>query len=376
MWTINGALRWTRRTSRSAVSLLAAFGFLLTACGSGTSGPDGGGEPLSQPQQALYDQAVDAGGQVRVFIGSSGSKELDALKERFRNQFPDLTLEFISGTSDKVQERFLNEKRAGLNNADVLSMGGIAPFEQVNQEGYLAQFTPEDADLFSYDPKGYLPGLAYGFGDNHMGVCYNPTKLSDDEVNLLHTYSGWTDPRWKGRAAIVSPDGYGYRRGLTYWLYQDPNLGEPWLHKLAELDPTVYPSANAAAPQVIAGEHDVLFNSITHQAARAADDGAPLRCTTAEYSPSYPFSVSLVKDAPNTPGGQLFIDWILSETGQQAVQETFAYTARREGFDTPVIDEDWWQQPEDIRVVDEATVIAEQQNLTTLFDSLFGGAAQ
>ena len=363
-------------TRRAAVALLATLCCVLTACGSGSSGSAAGGEALSQTQQGLYDQAKSSGGQVRVFIGSSGNKELDELKERFTAQFPDLNLEFISGTSDQVQERFLNEKRAGLNNADVISLAGIAPFEQINAEGYLAQFTPEDAELFSYDPRGYLPGLAYGFGAINLGVCYNPTKLTDEEVDLLHTYQGWTDPRWKGRAAIVSPDGYGYRRGLTYWVYQDPNLGEPWLRKLAALDPTVYPNANSAAPQVIAGEHDVLFNSLTVQAARAADDGAPLRCTTGEYAPTYPFSLGLVKDASNTAGGKLFIDWILSESGQRAVQDTFAYTARRQGFSEPVLDEDWWEEPKEAPIVDEATVVAKQTDLTTLFNGLFGGATQ
>ncbi len=375
MWSSIGASGRPRAVPRAALSLLAALSFVLVGCSSGSNEGAASGEPLSEAQQGLYEEAVNAGGQLRVFIGSSGNQELDAVKETFGAQFPDIDLSFINGTSDQVQERFLNEKRAGLNNADVVSLGGIAPFEQINEEGYLAQFTPEDADLFSYDPNGFIPGLAYGFADINMGVCYNPTKLSDEEVELLQTYEGWTDPRFEGRAAIVSPDGYGYRRGLTNWVYENSALGEPWLRQIAKLDPTVFPNANAAAPQVIAGEYDVLFNSLTLMAARAADDGAPLRCAAPSPTPTYPFSAGLVKDAPNSAAGQLFINWLLSENGQQAVQDTFAYNARREGFDAPVIDEEWWQTPKDVRIVNEQAVVANQQDLTALFSGLFGGAS-
>ena len=375
MSSSKGAVRRRLTAPRVALSVLTSLCILVSGCGSGSSGL-GGGEPLSEAQQALYDQAVNTGGNVRIFIGTTGKEELDGLAELFNERYPNVALDITSGTGDQIQERFLSEKRAGLNNVDVVSMAGIAPFQEINQEGYLAQFTPEDAQLFNYDPQTFIDGVAYGFASLDLGICYNPTKLTDEEVGLLHTYQGWTDPRWKGRASIVRPDGYGYRRGWTYWVYEDPGLGEPWLRALAELDPTVFPNANSAAPQISAGEYDILINSPTAVQKAATRDGAPFRCTTGEYAPAYTFAAALAKDAPNTPGGQLFINWLLSEDGQQAVQDTVGYTARRKGFDVPVIDEDWWQPPQDERFVDEAAVKTNQQALTTLFDSLIGGAAR
>ncbi len=180
MWSSKGALR-RRLTARVALSVLTSLCIVVSGCGSGSPG-SGRGEPLSEPQQALYDQAVNAGGDVRVFIGTTGKEELDGLAEFFNERYPDVTLDITSGTGDQIQE--------------------------------------------------------------------------------------------------------------------------------------------------------------------------------------------------NTAGGQLFIDWILSESGQRAAQDTFAHTARRQGFSEPVLDEDWWEEPKEAPIVDEATVVAKQEDLTTSFNGLFGGATQ
>lgn len=359
----------------SVFAVVVALSLALAGCGSG-SDESLGLESVSEGQRTLYQEALDAGGELTVFTAVSGTAELDMLAEKFNVQFPGIAVQFITGTGDKVQERLLTEKRAGLNNADVVALGGIDPFVQIDEAGFLGEFTPEDADLYTYEAKAYLAGKAYAFGDIQMGACYNPTNLTDEEVALLHTFDGWTDPRFRDRAAIVSPDGFGYRRGLSYWVFEDPALGQDWLTALADHHPTVYNTAGTAAPQVIAGEHDVLFNALTVYAVRAAREGAPLRCITGEYAPTYPFSVGLVDNAPHAAAGKLFINWLLSEEGQVAVQETFGYQARREDYDAPpIVEEDWWQpaQGEQIRFVDEQVVNDNYVQLRDVFQSQFGG---
>jgi iron(III) transport system substrate-binding protein len=363
------------RTGRVAVSLTAALSFLIAGCGSDSGGSSGpGSAPVSAAQQQLYEQAIADGGNLSLFIGTSGNEETRRFLETFNEEFPDVRVEHISGTGDKVLERLMTEKRAGLNNADVMLAPGMIPFKLANEAGFIERFTPEDAHLFTGDDSAYIDGVAYAFSDVYNAVCYNPNNVSPEEIALLHDYQGWTDPRFKGRAAIVDPSGFGYRRGLTYWVLQDPNLGENWLRRIAALQPTVYNTANSAAPQVIAGEHDVLFNAMTIHGARASHDGAPLECATGPYAPAYPFSVGLVKDGPNTAAGKLFINWLLSEPGQIAVQDTFAFSARREGMQVPVVDADWWRIPNDIRYTDESIVESRFQELSALFNGLFGAA--
>jgi ABC-type Fe3+ transport system substrate-binding protein len=198
--------------------------------------------------------------------------------------------------------------------------------------------------------------------------------LTEQEIALLDSYQGWTDPRWKGRAAIINPSGFGYRFGLSYWVFQDPNLGEPWLRKLADLDPTVYSSANNAAPQVIAGEKDVVFNGVQGQGVRAYNDGAPYECKAAEYAPYYVWLAAIAKDAPHPAAAKLFVNWLYTENGQQATQDTWAYNALRDGFDKPLIDAEWWHVPEDQRLSDENLTAKNYDQLVQMFNSMFGAA--
>jgi ABC-type Fe3+ transport system substrate-binding protein len=349
-----------------------AFTLVLTACGGAAEG-NREAAIVSEDQQRLYEDAVKAGGRINLFIGTSANKDTDLLIDRFHETFPDLTVEYVAGTGNEVTERLLTEKRSGLDNADALLVAGISTFEPVSKEGFLADFVPEDAELFS-DDGIHLENQAYSFGGQYNGVCYNPNNVTEEEAASLRTYDGWIDPAWKGRAAIVNADGSIYRRGLSYWLYQDEELGQRWLEGLAALDPTSFSSGNVVVAQVIAGEFDLVYNVATHYGARAHREGAPLECVTGERAPYSTFAAGVVAEAPNSAGGQLFTNWLFSEAGQAAVQETWAFSSLRDGFETPVIDADWWQVPEDPRVIDEDVVNSRHKELVDTFNSTFRGA--
>ena len=135
-----------------------------------------------------------------------------------------------------------------------------------------------------------------------------------------------------------------------------PDLGEPWLKQLAELHPAVYATPNTAAPRVIAGEHDVLFGGFSTTAVRAEHDKAPLRCVMPDPMTAYSFSMALAAGAPNEAAGQIFIDWMLSENGQRAVQKTLGFIAMREGFAEPVAGPEYLQLGSKISYVNEAVL--------------------
>ena len=355
--------------------MVAAVALSLAVAGCGGGGSEAGenaAAEISDAQQALYEEAK--GSQLQLFLGSA-SDENDNLIERFNTLYPDITVTYVGGTGNEVTERYLTEKRAGLNNVDALIMPGAFAFRQINDEGFLADFTPEEIDAFSPEPGSYIDNRAYPVASIFNMACYNPNNVTEEEIALLDTYQGWTDPRWQGRAAIINPSGFGYRFGLSYWVFQDPNLGEPWLRKLADHKPTVYSSANNAAPQVIAGEHDVVFNAQQGQGARAYRDGAPYECKAAEYAPYFIWLAAIAKDAPHPAAAQLFLNWLYTEEGQQAIQDTWSYNAIRDGFDTPLIDAEWWQVPEDQRLVDEDLTAKNYNHLVQMFNGMFGAAS-
>ena len=348
-----------------------AFSLVVAGCGGDSERGGDAASEISDAQKALYEEAK--GSELQLFLGSA-NEENDRLIEKFNALYPDIKVAYVGGKGNEMTERFLTEKRAGLNNVDAMIAPAAFGFRQINDEGYLADFRPEEIGAFSLDPGSYIAGRAYAFSNILNMVCYNPNNVTDEEIALLGTYQGWTDPRWKGRAAIVNPDGFGYRFGLSYWVFQDPNLGEPWLRKLADLKPTVYSNANNAAPQVIAGEQDVVFNAIQTQGVRAYRDGAPYECKAAEYAPYYIQVAAVAKDAPHPAAAKLFVNWLYTENGQQTVQDTWSYNALRDGFDMPLIDAEWWKVPEDQRLTDENLTGKNYDHLVQIFNSWFGAA--
>ena len=353
-----------------AVSSVVA---VLSACGGGAGGGDTSAEPLSDSQKALYSQAVEAGGQLKVFIGTTGTDYLDRMREVFTSQFPDINLEFISGNGPSITERFLTERRNGLNSADVVAIAGVESLKNIAAEGYIAQYVPDEAALYTSNPATFVEGTLYAFAKLPLGTCYNPTRVTGQEKELLKDYSKWTDPVFTDRAAFVNASGFSGRLALTFWTYQLPTLGTGWLEGLAKLHPTVYESPNTASKQVIAGEHDVLFGGGIVQAAQASENTAPLTCVTADPTPAYPFSISLVKDGPNTAAGKLFINWLMSETGQREMQETMGFQTMRQGFDEPVTSEEYFQQNGTVEIVDEQLLDKNIDQLIPLIDGMFGG---
>ena len=366
--TDSGVVRSARRVAVAVIALS-----LVTAgCGGGSGEPAASGAAeISDAQQALYEEAK--GSELQLFFGSANEAN-DTLVARFAALYPDIRVNYEGATGNEISERFLTEKRAGLNNVDAILMPGNFAYRQINDEGFLADFTPEEIDAFTLPPGSYIDNRAYPFSSIITMACYNPNNVSEEEIALLDTYEGWTDPRWKGRAAIINPSSFGYRLGLSYWAFQDPELGEPWLRKLADLDPTVYSSANNAAPQVIAGEHDVVFNGQQGQGARAYRDGAPYECKAAEYAPYFTWLAAIAKDAPHPAAAKLFVNWLYTEDGQRAVQDTWSYNALRDGFDTPLIDAEWWHVPEDLRLTDEDLTARNYNHLVETFNSMFGAA--
>jgi iron(III) transport system substrate-binding protein len=365
-----------RRNRRAGVvAAVLAVSLAASVAGCGGDSQTQSGDQGSAGQQALYDEAVKAGGNLTVFIGSSGNEALTRLKEAFNEQYPDINLEWINGTGDQVMERLLTEKRAGLNTADVLNIPGLREFQSVDNEGYIEHYVPEDADSFTYDRTGYIDGVAYSHSDYFGAACYNPNNLTNDEIELLKTYEGWADPVFKGRTAIVNPAGFGYRRTMSYYVFENPDLGMPWLEKLAANDPVVYANQNMASTQVVAGEHDVVINSQSNLGPRAAADGAPLECVAPSPAAAIPFSIGIIKGAPNPAAAKLYENWVLSEAGQEAYRETLAYSHRRQGMNPPEVPGEV-RRPDVVAFANEDTLNAHYDELNSTFERLFGAAKE
>lgn len=353
---------------RDALLLGGLVLFTTSAC----SGSGDATANINDPYlKDLYDKARAEGGKVVLYTHLTPPDQQQALVSAFKHAYPGITVDVTAGVGSDILQRLLTEKRAGRNSVDVFQYPGLAPFEfelYPEMEKYVDGFTPHQAE--NYRQQGsYIAEKAYPWTSYHMGVCYNSDLLNDSQVNLLHSYQGWTDPMWRGRAAITDTSSATGAQGLFQWVYQDPNLGEGWFKRLADLRPAVYSDVNLVVDRVISGEYLVAFDNLDVMQGRMADKGAPLKCAFGEYAPMVSAGMGLIKDAPHPAAGQLFIEWLLSEQGQTTAQDITKGLSMRDGMQNHPV-KGGVQPPRDVRVVNEVEFTKRQKDLTDLFNRL------
>jgi iron(III) transport system substrate-binding protein len=241
---------------------------------------------------------------------------------------------------------------------------------------YVEPYTPADATYYTTE-NTFIEGIAYpAFAYDSGMAIYNPTLLTESEVDLLSSFEGWADPAFAGRASIEGPFAGAQYRPLFYQLNQDPSLGEDWFQSVSELNPTVFDSVQPQSAAIIAGDLAVGFNAPLHIIPRtvaAAGDDVPLKLAAAEYAIATPVVSVLVKDAPHPAAAKLWLEWILTQEAQSTITTVAKLVGLRDGF-VPPESEKWWVEllPE-VRAADEALIAKDRDALPELFLDKFGG---
>lgn len=370
----HGRGSWSAARKRLLVPAVGALALALAACGGdgGTEAPAGpveGGDEI----QELYEAAKEEG-SVNLYSHVTASEQIEAFVAAFEEQYPGIDVTLTNKTGSAILETFLSEKRAGRNDVDVIQYPGMAPFQnEFQDEGLIEEYTPTSADLYPEDST--VPGYAYPWLTYNMGAVYNKDLITDEELELLQTYEGWTDPIWKGRISAGSPGSASIQRALFQWVDQDPDLGEGWLEALAALDPVPFNSVTPAAERVIAGEFVASFPQMSVTAARAIPEGAPIGWATQEYTVTNPALVAVASEAPHPNAAKLLMEFHLSEAGQAAMVEAVAADTLRTDLDLQAIDDEAFEAPEELVIVDEALIAERGSEVVDSWNALIGPGA-
>lgn len=366
--------RWSVWKKRLLAPTVGTIALALAACGGdgGTDTPAGpveGGDEM----QELY-QAAQEEGSVNLYSHVTASEQIEGFVAAFEEQYPGVDVTITNKTGSAILETFLSEKRAGRNDVDVIQYPGMAPFQnEFQDEGFIEEFTPTSADLYPEDST--VPGYAYPWLTYNMGAVYNKDLITPEELELLQTYEGWTDPIWKGRISAGSPGSASIQRALFQWVDQDPDLGREWLEDLAALDPVPFNSVTPAAERVIAGEFVASFPQMSVTAARAIPEGAPIGWVTQDYTVTNPALVAVASEAPHPNAAKLLVEFHLSEAGQTAMVEAVAADTLRTDLDLQAIEDEAFEAPAELIVVDEALISERGDEVVNTWNELIGPGA-
>lgn len=274
---------------------------MLAACGGNSDGAEGNGDA----------------GSVTVY-----SPETPEMTEDLAQAFEEETgIEVnvsYAGTNNLV-----NQMIAEMDNpqADVwYGGGGILPFESAIEQGFIEPYTPEaveDWEAYENDIKvRHEDWMWTGVEVFVLGLVYNTELVDEDE--LPDTWDDLLDERWTDELQMPNPAASGTATLLVLSQLMEKGEEEGW-----EYFDQLYEQMNAmpdsgGAPSQAAGTGEAQIGiGFDFMAYQMQERGESVEFHVPEDTPILVNPVSLVENGPNPENGKKFIDFMLSERGQE-----------------------------------------------------------
>lgn len=241
------------------------------------------------------------------------------VKEAFEKEYPFVQIEFYRGNSENVVRKVLAEYQAKRYDADLVD--GTVSAVMVKRAGFLQRFySPSLAD--------YPPELkdAQGFWGTTNVYFLTPgfnTKMVKP-AEVPKTYEDLLNPRWKGQMMWSTSRGSGAPIFTgTILNTMGPEAGKAYLQKLRAQNIAKTTASNRQVLDLtIAGEYPLALQIFNHHAYISKTAGAPVDWIPHEPVTATIQTIALAKNSPHPHAAMLFIDFAMSERGQQVFRQS------------------------------------------------------
>ena len=257
-----------------------------------------------------------------VWYTAMNVPDTEALKTRFAERHPTITLTVMRAPGEKVRTRILTEARAGRYTWDVVSFN-LLDMDALNREGLLAPYvSPEAQSGFppgAVDPEGRWAAIyvrQYIIGYNTRLV--KPGEAPRDWSDLLA-------PRWAGKLALDESDVEWYAAMLDYW---GREKATHYMRALSRQKPQQRRGHSLLSKLLVAGDFPL---ALVHAAEveQEKQNGAPVEWVrTLDPVITSPSQVGISARAPHPAPARRFVDFLLSKDGQVAIRSRGRVPAR------------------------------------------------
>lgn len=319
-------------------------------------------QPSSSESQASSESSdasaeetgTELSGKVTVYMPSPAG-----LADKIAAAFTEKTgveVEQFQGTTGEILARL--ETEAANPVADVVILASWSDGLSMKEDGQIVSYTPENADKIN---EGWVDedSMLFGYSASAVGVIYNTTVYPE----LSADWAGLADSQYADDIAIPDPEKSGACKDFLAGLVTGLDDGEAIMESWANNGLTV-PGANAAALEAVTtGEKGILIAGVDYNAYSSMDKGEPLSI----YYPASgtvinPRPAMILKTSQNTDNAKAFMDFLLSDEGQQLVCDAYLLPGRTDittdkrtnAADIPTFDLDWsWMMENSARIAED-----------------------
>jgi iron(III) transport system substrate-binding protein len=260
--------------------------------------------------QSLIEQARKEG-EV-VYYSTMSVPVFEILHKAAKEKYPFINFQHVYLASSRQAARVMLEYRSGKIQADVLgnSLEGMTFYRD---QKILARYeSPEGKALIdgSVDPDHFWVGITTDF----LVTAYNTRLVA--RAKAPNSYDDYLNPEFKGQMANNISVPYPYTGMVSL---RGAEQARAFLKRLQQQDVRSVEGYTHTSNLLAAGEYPIVIFMQVSKVEELKKKGAPV-----DFLPGAPTfatlsTIGVVQNSPHPAAAKLFVDFILSPEGQQAL---------------------------------------------------------
>lgn len=228
------------------------------------------------------------------------------------------------------------EAEDGKTTADIWFGGGVDSYINARDLGYLEPYKSEELDHIDEqycDKDGNYSGLALV----PAGFIVNDDILEEKGLEAPKTWEDLADPKYKGEIIMANPAISGTNYAIVSGLIQSMGEEEAWdyFEKLNENIDFYAKGGGEPLQKVGAGEFAIGIVAITGGTYEVGESNPTSVLYPEDIIPWTPAPIAIFKNTENLDASKVFVDWYLSQNGQEVLREADARIMARDDVDAP-----------------------------------------
>jgi len=310
---------------RLALALGAALTILSTACG-GAQAP---GAAATAVATGAAQTATAVSGQFTLYT-SVPQNIASRIEESLKKRHPDLRMTVFRAGTGEVVAKLAAEQKAGAIQADVVWVAEPSTYEEFKKQDLLLKFAPKDADKLSAELKD-ADGFYYAGRLINTVIIYNTQLVKTPPT-------GWRDltkPEFKGKIGLPTPAASGAAVAFVGALSKSSDFGYGYLAEL-KANGAVQVQNNTEANTKVAKGELMVASTLDYMIRDLKTQGSPVDIVWPKEGAIFtPSPVGIVKTSKNVEASKAFVDYLLSQQGQQDMVEVGSFLPVRDDVAPP-----------------------------------------
>jgi iron(III) transport system substrate-binding protein len=293
-----------------------------------------------------------------VWYTALSIQDAELLTKRFEQTYPFIKTETLRLVTDALLTKILTETKAGVYNADVIEIPGIAG-NILKKEGLFDKYVSPESKAYPASMKD-SGGTWTSFFIHTLVLVYNTQLVKKEE--LPRTYEELINPKWKGKIVLRDED---YETFGMMLKVMGREKGLNFMRRLGAQGVDLRNSFTLAVQGVASGEIPLGMNLYGTHTEEFKKKGAPVDWVPMEFVLTTVEPLAVSARAPHPNAARLFLDFLLSKEAQTILRDRSRISSRPDvPPDPPELTKGLKLIPTDLSLADQANELAKEFRAT------------